>query len=254
MKTKFIMPFCFLILLIFSGILTAQDMKPEAGKLYNEGNQFLKQGNYDKAVDSYNKSLAIEKDYRTYYQIGIAYKYLSKLDDAENSLQAALKLKPDFYLAYNALGGIYYAQGKFDKAVESFEKVVNSNAANNVKEAVKKNLAFAYTKMGNAALNDGNSKKAIDDLQNAVKNNNYDAAYLTLAKIYTDLSKWDEAIDAAQNALKFRTSISKGGPYYYMGLAYKGKGDTAKAKDMFAQAKSDGTYKKSAEYELKLMQ
>ena len=33
-------------------------------------------------------------------------------------------------------------------------------------------------------------------------------------------------------------------------LVYKGKNELAKAKDMFSEAKSDPTYKKSAEYEL----
>jgi hypothetical protein len=33
-------------------------------------------------------------------------------------------------------------------------------------------------------------------------------------------------------------------------VAYKGKNELDKAKDMFSEAKSDPTYKKSAEYEL----
>ena len=70
------------------------------------------------------------------------------------------------------------------------------------------------------------------------------------AKVYSELGKWDESIDAAQNALKYRSKISRGGPYFYMGISYRGKGDIAKAKEMFKQAASDPTYKKTAEYEL----
>ncbi len=58
---------------------------------------------------------------------------------------------------------------------------------------------------------------------------------------------------AADSALKFKSTISDGGPYYYMGLAYKGKGDLKKAKEMFNQAKGDTAYKKAAEYELSLL-
>jgi len=38
-----------------------------------------------------------------------------------------------------------------------------------------------------------------------------------------------------------------------MGIAYKGKGDNQKAKEMFEKAKQDATYKKTAEYELSLL-
>jgi protein O-GlcNAc transferase len=214
----------------------------------------MKEGNYDKAIDSYTKALAIEKDYRIYYQEGIAFKNTGKLEDAKNAFESALQLKSDFEYAYNALGGVYFAMGNYQKAVDNFEKVLNGSTNNKVKETVQKNLALAYTKMGNIALNDGNSEKAIESLEKAVQNSNYDAAYLTLAKIYSDLGKWDKAIGAAENALKYRTTISKGGPYYYMGVAYKGKGDKTKAKEMFTQAKSDATYKKTAEYELSVMQ
>jgi hypothetical protein len=38
-----------------------------------------------------------------------------------------------------------------------------------------------------------------------------------------------------------------------MGVSYKGKGNTEKAKEMFNKAKTDATYKKTAEYELTLL-
>ena len=239
----------FLALLITVSAL-AQDMKPEAGKLYNEGNQKLKAGDYTAAVQSYDQALAIEKDYRTYYQKGIALKKLNKLDEAKDAFENSLQQKNDFEAAYNALGGVYFSMGNYEKAVDNFEKVLKSTTNDNVKSAVKKNLAIAYAKMGSNAATEGNSNKAIDYLQKAVDNNNYDAAYLSMAKLYSELGDWDKSISAAENALKYRSTISKGGPYYYMGVSYKGKGDTEKAKEMFNQAKSDATYKKTAEYEL----
>jgi tetratricopeptide (TPR) repeat protein len=241
------------ITLLISVSAFAQEMKPDAGKLYNEGNQQLKSGDYTAAVASYDKALAIEQDYRIYYQKGIALKKLHKLNDAKDSFEESLKAKPDFEAAYNALGGVYFSMGNYEKAVENFEKVLNTAKSSNIKNAVQKNLAIAYAKMGNNAITEGNSKKAIEYLEKAVANNNYDAAYLSLAKIYSETAQWDKSISAAENALKYRSSIGKGGPYYYMGVAYKGKGETDKAKEMFNKAKSDATYKKTAEYELSLL-
>jgi len=50
------------ITLFLIGSTFAQDIGPEAGKLYNEGNSLLKAGNYKGAIENYNNALAIEKD------------------------------------------------------------------------------------------------------------------------------------------------------------------------------------------------
>lgn len=245
--------FISLLVLMFFGTALAQDMNPEAGKLFNEGNKLLKEGNYNKAIEKYNSALNLEKDYRIYYQKGIALKSSQKYDDAKEALNKSLELKKDFEGGYNALGSVYFAQGNYVQAAANFEKVLEFSKNNSVKNKIKKNLALAYTKMGQEAINTGNSQKAIENLKKAVESNNEDTAYLLLAKLYTELGNYDAALEAAQNALKHKSSISKGGPYYYMGVAYKNKGDNDKAKDMFNQAKADATYRKTAEYELSLL-
>ncbi len=249
-KILLIISFIFLIV----NISFAQDMKPDAAKLYNDGNSLLKEGNYDGAVKKYDDALNIEKDYRIYYQKGIALKKAGKLEDAKDAFGEAIKVKSDFEPGYNALGGVYFSLGNYENAIINFEKVVETTKNNTIKEMVQKNLSFAYAKMGNNAVADGNPKQAVEYLQKSVDNSNYDAAYLSLAKVYSDLGEYDKTIDAAQNALKYRASIGKGGPYYYLGLAYKNKGEVDKAKEMFNQAKTDATYKKLSEYELTAMQ
>ena len=148
------------------------------------------------------------------------------------------------------MGGVFFSMGNYSAAIDNFNKVLNSKANNSVKAKVKKNISLAYAKLGNEALGSGDSNKGIEYLKKAVENDNYDAAYLSLAKVYSELGKYDESISAAQNALKYRSKITKGGPYYYIGLSYKGKGDVAKAKENFKLASSDPTYKKTADYEL----
>lgn len=244
----------FLLTIVFLSMIAigtfAQEMKPEAGKLYNEGNSLLKDGNANAAVDKYNQALQIEKDYRIFYQKGIALKKMNKLEDAKVAFEESLKLNKEFEGGLNALGGVYFSMGNYTAAIENFDKILKSNANNSVKGKVKKNISLAYAKLGNDALASGNADKGIEYLKKSVDNDNYDAAYLSLAKVYSETGKWDESISAAQSALKYRSKITKGGPYYYMGISYKGKGDVAKAKEMFQQASSDPTYKRTAEYEL----
>ena len=96
MKTKSIVSYCLFLVVLFSGIISAQEMKPDAAKLYNDGNKFLKEGNYDAALNKYNAALKIEKDFRIFYQRGVAFKATGKLDSAKNSFESCFKGKTKF--------------------------------------------------------------------------------------------------------------------------------------------------------------
>ncbi len=228
-------------------------MDPKAGEAYNKGNELMKAGNYTAAIKSYDAALAVEKDYRIYYQKGIALKKANQNKDAEEAFKASIKANPDFDLAYNGLGSVYFSTGDIDKAIENFEKFGEKTKKENLKKTAKEYISRAYAKKGADELNNGNQQKAISSLNKAVENADYDAAYLSLAKAYVETSDYNKAVDAASNALKHRKTISKGGPYYYLGVAYKNLGDAEKAKENLQQASSDNTYKKLAEYELETM-
>ncbi|MCW9095530.1 MAG: tetratricopeptide repeat protein [Ignavibacteriaceae bacterium] len=253
MKQAKVFPVLLLIFLLTSVFTFAQEMSVEVGKLYNEGNSLLKAGNYNGAISDYDKALAIEKDYRIYYQKGVAQKKSNDLNGSKASLEECLKLKNDFEPGYNALGGVYFSMGNYNQAIKNFEKVLTISKNASVQKKIKKNLSLAYAKLGNDEISNGNSQKAVEYLNKAVENNNYDAAYLSLAKLYSELNDWDKCISASENALKYKSKITSGGPNYYMGLAYKGKGDNQKAKELFEKAKSDPTYRKNAEYQLGLL-
>jgi len=234
-------------------VFSQDDIDKEASKLYNEGNSLVKAGNYNGAIENYDKALAIQKYYLFYYGKGKAQKKARDLKGAKQSFEESLKLNKDFYNAYNALGGVYFQMGDFTEAIKNFEKVLELTDKAKIEKKVKKNLSKAYAKLGDQALSNGNANKGIDYYVKSVGYNNYDAAYLKLAKIYSEIGEWDKSIAASEDALKYRSKISKGGPYYYMGVSYKGKGENDKAKEMFNKAKGDVTYKKNAEYELSLI-
>jgi tetratricopeptide (TPR) repeat protein len=242
------------ILLIFAGVINAQDaeMAPEAAKHYNQGNSLMKAGNYQAAVKEYDTALKDSKDYRIFYQKAIALKRQQKYDDAIEAFKSSIADNSEFSYAYNGLGGIYFAQGKYEDAVDAFKNFENKSEGARKKQA-REYIARALTKLGDAQRTNGNYDQAVKYLTEAVSYANFDAAYLALAGLYVDLGKFDKAISAANNAIKYRKSISKGAPYYYRGLAYKGKGNTQKAKEDFQVSINDRQYKKNSQYELKLM-
>lgn len=240
-----------LMLLLFFGFnLLAQDMDPDAAKAFNSGNVKMKAGDYQGAIAEYDVALAKSKDYRIYYQKGIALKKLNKLDESVATLKSCIEQNPKFDLAYNALGGSYFSLNQMELAIENFQKVLEFSTNNSVKAKVKEYISRSYAKLGQNALNDGNIEQALSHLLKSVENHNFDAAYLSLARAYSELAEWDKVISACENAIKYKSSISKGGPYYYMGMAYKNKSDVTKAKENFNLAKADPSYKKLAEYEL----
>lgn len=245
-----------LITFFSASILAQGEMDNEAAKLYNTGNSQKKSGNFEGALDSYQKALQISKDYRIYYQLSSVYKKQRKFGDAEQALLAALEANPDFSTAYNSLGTTYYSWGKYDKAVENFEKFKGKVKEKNLKDRASKYIGLAYTKLGENALKDRNYEVAEQHLLNAVSNHSYDAAYLKLADIYVETGKYEEALKAADNAINYRgkkSKVPKGAPYFYKGMAFKGLNDNDKAKENFQKASADKQYRDRSNHEIKYL-
>lgn len=242
-----------LILFLFLVVnVLAQDMKPEAAKLYNDGNQKMKQGNFSGAIVSYNEALNIEQDYRIYYQKGIAHKKNNQLDESYNALKKCMELKPDFDLVYNGLGSSEYSRGNFEEAAGYFKNLLELTKNAQLKKTANENMSLAYTKLGDIAIKGGDQEKAVGYLEKAIQSDpKNDAAYLALARAYVEVGKYNEALSAADNALKFRSSIPKGGIFYYKGLALKNLGKNTEARASFEEGKKDPTYRNICDYELK---
>lgn len=240
-----------LLIFLFSAVLMlAQEMDPDAAKAFNAGNVKMKAGDYQGAITEYDAALTKSKDYRIFYQKGIALKKLNKVKESIDALKECIVQNPKFDLVYNAIGGAYFSLNELELAIENFQKVLEISTNNSIKAKMKEYIARSYAKLGQNELNEGNTEQAISLLQKAVENFNFDAAYLSLARAYSEIGDWDKTLSASENALKYKSSISKGGPYYYMGMAYKNKSDISKAKENFNLAKADPSYKKLAEYEL----
>ncbi len=246
------------LVLLSVSVISAQkaEMDPEAAKLYNSGNKMLKSGNYEGAIEDYSKALEISKDYRIYYQQGIAYKKLRKFDKALESFHKCLETNPEFTIVYNSLGTTYYAKGDYLKAIENFKKFEESVKKPKLKKRAKKYISLAYTKLGDKELKNKNYEKGIGYLEEAVKYYNYDAAYLKLADAYIEMGNYQKALEAADNAIKYRSKkskVPKGAPYFYKGLAYKGMKDKANAKQNFAIAAKDKLYRDRSKHDMKYM-
>lgn len=253
MKQKGIISLFFLLL--FSIITFAQnsEMDPAAAKAYNDGNKFLKSGNYEGAVKQYQDALKSSKDYRIYYQLGITYKKQGKLTDAEEAFKSSIASNPKFEIAYNGLGSTYFADGKFSEAVDNFKKFEELTTKKPLKEQAKEYIARALVKLGENAKKDGSFDKAIQYFTDATNTSKLDAAFIALAQTLIENGTYDKALANCDQVIGMKGSRLVGAAYYYKGLAYKGIGDKDKAKENFDLAKKDPLYKKNSEYELSLL-
>lgn len=242
-----------LFLLIVGNLLLAQELPKEAAQLFNEGNTLLKQGNFNAAIKKFDEALKHSDDYRIYYQRGIAYRRAGNINEAEKNFILVTEKKPDFEGAYNALGNVYFQKGDMQKAIQNFEKVLELSKDAKTRSLAAENAARAYAKLAQDLLADQKHKQAIEMLNKAVERSKYDSAFLLLAQAYNEIGEYDKAIEAADKALNNRKNISKGGPFYYKGLAFKAKGDIEKAKEAFKEGLADPKYKKQCEYELSLL-
>ena len=229
------------------------EMDPDAAKFYNEGNKLMRTGAFNDALSKYDAALKTSNDYRIFYQKGVTLKKLGKYDEAIAALNACIKSNPKAYYGYNALGGIYFQQGQYQLAIDNFAQFEKTATKNNLKSQAKEYISRAYTKMAATSKSDGRYDDTVKYLQTAVDNYKFDAAYLMLAEVFVDLGRYDEAITAADNALNSRKTITKGGPLYYKGKAFKGKQELAKAREAFEAGRKDSSYKKLCDYELNLM-
>jgi tetratricopeptide (TPR) repeat protein len=80
---------------------------------------------YEKSIKYFSRILSIEpKNYKAYYNLGIAYFNLKKFDTALDNYKIALSINPNYKYCYYNIGLIYEATKNFREAAEAYEKAL----------------------------------------------------------------------------------------------------------------------------------
>ncbi len=236
-----------MIIIVAGYTLIAQD-KSAADKLYNEGNSLFKSGNYQGALEKYASALAITEDFKYFYQRGLSYKNIRQFDKAISDFESAIKLKTDFALGHNALGGLYLSMMNFDRSIESYK---NAASLDPRLDRSRKGISEAYAGKAQQLLDEGKIENAGQLLEEAVSENSENTKlYLIAARVFNKLEKPEKSIAAAKEALNLKKRGSKGAEYFELGVGYKKLSDYEKAREAFNEAKKDPSYSRNAQYEL----
>ncbi len=161
---------------------------------------------YDQAIASYLKALEIKPDnYQTAYNLGLCFSEIGQLEQAIAYFQTARQLQPNFTQASGDLGYAFLKTGQLDRAISSFH------------QAIPASFIYSYIHW-------------IDTLVNLNQNINDNAKFLenltsrNLAKILSRSEGFLEiAIDAYRKALSCQEDDYEA--YLEMGKALAKKGD-----------------------------
>ncbi len=245
--------FVLMSLMVFSVFALAQgsasaDQENEAKKLFNEANGLFRSGNYAAALEKGKAAIALGEDYRYHYLVGLCYKNIKQYGDAIASLQASVKLQPNFAGSHNAIGGVYLIQGDFADALDAFKTALKYDPK--LKPALS-GIAEAYAGRTQQLMDEGKLEEAGEIADEGIQQNSNTAKlFLLAARVYNKLEKPDKALDAANRALQLKKGRSKGAEYFEVGIAYKKMKDFSKARSAFTEARKDPTYARNAQYEL----
>ena len=186
----------------------------KAYKLTQEGVNFANQGQIEKAIPCFKKSLVYAPNANTYYLLALAYQMIGKITSAEKNYLQAISFNPQFSMAYNNLGAIYLNLKDYHEAIKCFSQAISTDPNN----------SFAYNNLGNAYKDLDEKDKAIKNYKLALKvNPKMLDSYNNLGVISFDQGKYLDAIKYLNKALKIDPDYSP--CRFHLAIAYAKNND-----------------------------
>lgn len=199
----------------------------DAPTITNLGAILQKENKYDEALQYYTQAGQLDpSNVTTRLNIGTLYQQKKSYDAAIAAYDSILFLYPNNKEATLYKAQCLAAMGQTDKAIEGFNKVLkmdptNQQAKGEIADTLKSTMSpsqyVAYLEQGIST-----NKNSVNDL--------YDYA-IELHK----QNKYDEAINAYKEVLKFKTDNPE--VYINLAIAYRQKQDLASAKQTLQDAK-----------------
>ena len=173
----------------------------------------------DKAIESYEKAVALKPDYiEAYYSLGDSFYEVGKLEDTIKCYKRVIEYRPNFTGMHNNLGNIFRELERYDEAVLSYEKAISIDTGF-VEGYYNLGITLQELKqLDNASVN---YKKAIE-----IKPN-YPEAFNNLGTLYKELKDFDSSIQSYQNAIDIKPDYAEA--FNNLGILYKELGQLDKA-------------------------
>jgi tetratricopeptide (TPR) repeat protein len=164
---------------------------------WNLGLQYEYSGKLNQAQIEYEKAIVLEPN-EALYHCALAGVYIEKdqTEKGENSLTTCKELtvqNPDEPQGHNALGMIYFEQGKYPQAIQEFQKAIKLDS----------NEYVYHSNLSNAYEETGQTQKAIEEAETTLRlSPNPFLAHLELLRLRLKFKDFAEACNELLLALK----------------------------------------------------
>ncbi|CAF1260068.1 unnamed protein product [Adineta steineri] len=190
-----------------------------------------KQGDYDQAIEYYEKVLEIREKtlplnhpslVTSYNDIGNVYTYVGAYSKALSVYEKALEINektlpsnhPDSASSYNNIGRMHNSMGEYAKAVSSHEKALEIREKilplNHPDLATSySNIGLVYDNMGEYSKALSFNEKALEIKQKTLPSNHPDLAtsYNNIGLVYDHMGEYSKALSFYEKALEIREKI-----------------------------------------------
>lgn len=168
---------------------------------FSSGDASRNQGNWNQAIDDYNKAIEVEPNYALIYNNrGLAHYNKGDYDKAIADFNQALQIDPNYADAYRNRGRAYYAKGNHDQALADYNQAITLNPDD----------APAYNGRAYVYLVKKDHRQAVTNMREAAKLSPGEATwYVTLGEIYLDVQRYDAAISAFETALRLSPGFTR---------------------------------------------
>jgi tetratricopeptide (TPR) repeat protein/TolB-like protein len=204
---------------------TRTESNPEAYAAYLRARGYLqeyqKSESIELAIAELRSALALDPTYANAYAV-LGKAYLRSYQQVNRSAEWVNQAQQDCLKSLAVgetadgricLGGVYNETGRYDLAVQEFQRAVQIDASN---EDGLRGAADAYVKLGNPAAAEAAYQKAIS------LRPNYWGVYSWLGKFYYDQARYPEAITQFKKVIELAPSNYRG--YSNLGAMYVAQG------------------------------
>ena len=187
-------------------ITQAINRAPRAFWYVIRGGSYSLQKKYELALADLNKAMKLNPNYALAYSgRGELYYYQKKYELALADFNKAIELDSKLAIAYNNRGGIYYNQQKYELALADFNKAIELDSK----------LAIAYINRGGIYSLQQKDELALADFNKAIEiNPNLVEAYYNRGNLYYLQQKYELALSDYNKAIK----INKNAWFAMMGI------------------------------------
>ena len=176
-----------------------------------QGVSLMNQGNYEKALEYYSKSLTILEELGDKKGIGSTYNNIGNIYSSQGNYEKALEYyskslaikkeigdKRGMALCYNNIGVIYMNQGNYEKALEYYSK----SLAINKELSDKRGMALCYNNIGIVYEEQGNYEIELEYYSKSLAINKelsdkrgIRRSYNNIGLVYRDQGNYEKALD-----------------------------------------------------------